>query len=88
MLKKLSMTRKTLKDLLDAAGYSYRGLAKEIDTSHGMLIAYGNGSRVPRLDTSIAIAEKLNVSLKTFAASLGQDVSRIPDDCDRLEDNN
>jgi transcriptional regulator with XRE-family HTH domain len=82
------MTTKTLKTLLEEAGYTYRGLAKEVHTSHGMLIAYGNGSRVPRLDTSICIAAKLKVSLKTFAASLGQDVSLLPDDGKEANDNN
>ena len=82
------MTKKTLESLVSDAGYSYRGLAKELETSHGMLIAYGKGEKVPRLDTAIAIAAKLGVSLKTLAASIGQDISEIPDDCDRTDETN
>jgi transcriptional regulator with XRE-family HTH domain len=82
MLKKLSMTEKNLKDLLDEAGYSYRGLARELEIGHNVLISYGKGATIPRLDSAIALASKLNVSLKTLSAALGQDVSRIPDDCD------
>jgi transcriptional regulator with XRE-family HTH domain len=80
MLKKLSMTRKTLKDLLHDAGYTYRGLAKELGIGHNVLIAYGKGHTVPRLDSAISLALKLKVSLKTLAESIGQDTTGIPND--------
>jgi transcriptional regulator with XRE-family HTH domain len=82
------MTEKNLKDLLDEAGYSHRGLAKELGIGHGVLLSYGKGETIPRLDSAIALAAKLNVSLKTLSAALGQDVSKIPDDGDRVSEGN
>lgn len=84
MPKYLGMTNKTLKDLVKDAGYTYRVLAKEIQTTPDAIVAWGNGSRVPRFDNAIAIAAKLGVSLKTLGLALGHDVSGVPNDC--LED--
>lgn len=84
----MGMTNKTLKQYIKDAGYSYRSLAEDIETTPDAIVAWGNGSRVPRFDKAIALASKLGISLKQLGSALGHDVSAIPDDCDRHEDNN
>jgi DNA-binding XRE family transcriptional regulator len=88
MSKYLGMTKKTLKDLVKEAGYTYRGLAEEIDTTPDAIVAWGNRSRVPRFDNAIALAAKLGVSLKTLGLALGHDVSCVPDDCENATEGN
>lgn len=78
--RNLGMSEKTLKELIAEAGYTYRDLAEKLGTGHDAIVAWGKGTRVPRLDNAIALAAELGVSLKTLSAALGQDVSRLPDD--------
>ena len=70
----------TLKSLIESAGYTQTSLAKELNLSTSIIGYYVAGSKKPRIDRFLEICERLKVSPKTLARSMGMDVSRIPND--------
>lgn len=70
----------TLKSLIESAGYTQTSLAKELKLSTSIIGYYVAGEKKPRIDRFLEICERLNVSPKTLAKSMGMDVSKIPDD--------
>ncbi len=84
MKKSKSTTKEgtpTLKSLIESAGYTQISLAKELNLSASIIGYYVAGEKKPRVDRFLEICERLNVSPKTLAKSMGMDVSRVPDDC-------
>jgi transcriptional regulator with XRE-family HTH domain len=75
--------RKQLKDLIKEAGLTYRELALKMGTSHTMISAWNKGTYDPTLPFMVKLSKELRVSLKVLAASLGEDVTGIPDDCNK-----
>lgn len=75
--------QKKLKDLIKEAGLTYRELAAKLGTSHTLISAWNKGTYDPTMPYMVKLSRELRVSLKTLAASLGEDVTGIPDDCDR-----
>lgn len=78
--------KKTLKDLIKDARTTYRELAAKIDTSPAMIVAWHQGKVKPSLPFIVKLSKELHVSLKVLAASLGEDVTGIPDDCEGGEE--
>jgi transcriptional regulator with XRE-family HTH domain len=72
---------KTLKDLIKAANLTYRELAKNLGTSPDQIVAWNQFKVKPTLPYVVKLAKQLNVSFKTLAEALGEDVEGIPDDC-------
>ena len=70
----------TLKGLIEAAGYTQKGFAKDLNLSLSAVTFYIAGEKLPRIDRFLEMARKLNVSPKTLAKSMKLDVSGIPDD--------
>jgi transcriptional regulator with XRE-family HTH domain len=86
--RNLDMNReKTLKDLIKAAKLTYRELAVKINTSPDMIVAWNKGEVKPTLPFILKLSRELQVSFKTLAEALGEDVSGIPNDPGG-EDNN
>lgn len=71
---------KTLKTLIDDAGTNQRALSKRIGLSERTLNDWVAHKKIPRLDNALTLARALGVSVKTLSASLGLDISGIPDD--------
>ncbi len=70
----------TLKSLIESAGYTQTSLAKALNLSTSIIGYYVAGEKKPRVDRFLEICERLNVSPKTLAKSMGMDVSKIPND--------
>jgi transcriptional regulator with XRE-family HTH domain len=86
-LKLLSVTTRTLKELIKEANLTYRSLAAKMGTSHDQIAAWNKGHSYPSLPYLVSLSRNLNVPLKVLISSLGVDVSDLPDDA-RGEDNN
>ena len=82
------MTIKTLKQLIEDSHLTYRELAARVGTRHDMIVRWTKPNADLKVSNYIKLAKALNVSLKTLAASIGQDISEIPDDCDRTDETN
>jgi transcriptional regulator with XRE-family HTH domain len=80
MKKEISTKEDTLKGLIEAAGYTQKEFAKELNLSLSAITFYIAGEKLPRIDRFLEMAKKLNVSPKTLAKSMKLDVSDIPDD--------
>ena len=70
----------TLKSLIESAGYTQTSLAKEMKMSTSIIGYYVAGEKKPRVDRFLEMCERLGVSPKTLARSMGMDVSKVPDD--------
>lgn len=79
-LKILSVTIKTLKELIKEANLSYRSLATKLGTTHDQIVAWNKGDSYPSLPYLVSLSRNLNVPLKVLIGSLGMDVSDLPDD--------
>jgi transcriptional regulator with XRE-family HTH domain len=82
------MTTKTLKQLIEESHLTYRELAARVGTTHDMIVRWCKPDADLKVSNYIKLAKVLNVSLKTLAASIGQEIEGIPDDCDRSADEN
>ena len=70
----------TLKSLIETAGYTQKTFAQAMGLSLSTVTYYIAGEKLPRVDRFLIMAEKLNVSPKTLASSMGLNVGKIPDD--------
>lgn len=52
-----------LKDLLDKRGMTQRALAEKLNTTEVSVSRYVSGNRTPNIETTVEIADILNVSL-------------------------
>jgi plasmid maintenance system antidote protein VapI len=77
---------KTLKQIITDSGLTHQQLADILGVKQPRISAILNGTDL-KISTSVRLSEALNVSLKTLAASIGQDVSRVPDDYGGDENN-
>ncbi len=73
--------RKTLKQIVFDSGLTQLQLAEILGVAPPRVSKILQPGQDLRMSTSIKLAKALNVSLKTLAASIGQDVSDLPDDC-------
>ncbi|MGL5876397.1 MAG: helix-turn-helix domain-containing protein [Xenococcaceae cyanobacterium] len=80
MSSNISTKEDTLKTLIEGAGYTQKGFAKELGLSLSTVTFYIAGEKLPRIDRFMEMARKLKVSPKTLARSIGVDISGIPDD--------
>jgi transcriptional regulator with XRE-family HTH domain len=76
----LSVTIRTLKELIKEANLTYRSLAAKMGTSPDQIVAWNKGDSYPSLPYLVSLSRNLNVPLKTLIGSLGVDVSDLPDD--------
>ena len=76
----MSVTSKTLKDLIKEANLTYRSLAAKMGTTHDQIAAWNKGHSYPSLPYLVSLSRNLNVPLKVLIGSLGVDVSDLPDD--------
>jgi plasmid maintenance system antidote protein VapI len=72
---------KTLKQIIVESGLTHRQLADILGVKSPRISELMRPGQDLRMSTSIKLAKALNVSLKTLAASIGQDIDGIPDDC-------
>ena len=72
---------KTLKQIIVESGLTHQQLANILGVKSPRISELMRPGQDLRMSTSIKLAKALNVSLKTLAASIGQDVNGIPDDC-------
>ena len=79
---------KTLKQIIIDSGLTHKQLADILGVKSPRISELMRPGQDLRMSTSIKLAKALNVSLKTLAASIGQDISEIPDDCDRTDETN
>jgi transcriptional regulator with XRE-family HTH domain len=80
MSAEISTKEDTLKSLIEEAGFTQKGFAKELGLSLSTVTFYIAGEKLPRIDRFIEMAKKLNVSPKKLANSMGLDTSGVPDD--------
>jgi plasmid maintenance system antidote protein VapI len=71
---------KTLKEIIAESGLTHQQIADLLGVKQPRISAILNGSDL-KVSTAVRLSAILHVSLKTLAASIGQDVSAIPDDC-------
>jgi transcriptional regulator with XRE-family HTH domain len=79
---------KTLKQIIQQSGMTHQQLADLLGVKAPRISELMKPGQDLRLSTSIKLAKALNVSLKTLAQAIGQDVSDIPDDCTIDTDSN
>jgi plasmid maintenance system antidote protein VapI len=72
---------KTLKQIIVESGLTHQQLADILGVKSPRISELMRPGQDLRMSTSIKLAKALNVSLKTLAASIGQDIDGIPDDC-------
>jgi transcriptional regulator with XRE-family HTH domain len=70
---------KTLKQIVIESGLTHQQIADRLGVKQPRISAILNGSDL-KVSTAIKLSAVFNISLKTLAASLGQDVSSVPDD--------
>lgn len=70
---------KTLKQIVIESGLTHQQIADRLGVKQPRISAILNGSDL-KVSTAIKLSAVFNISLKTLAASLGQDVSGVPDD--------
>lgn len=80
MKEKSSTKEDTLKSLIEAAGYTQKEFAKELNLNLSTITFYIAGEKLPRVDRFLEMSRKLKVSPKTLAKSMKLDISDIPDD--------
>jgi transcriptional regulator with XRE-family HTH domain len=78
--RNLGMSVKTLKELIERSELTPTQLADRVGTTRKVIYSWCRPGAEMKVSNYIKLAEVLGVSLKTLASSLGQDVSRIPDD--------
>ena len=78
------MSVKNLKELIEQAHLTPTELAAKVGTTRKVIYSWCKPNADMKLSNYIKLAEVLGVSLKTLAASIGQDVSRVSND---IEDN-
>jgi plasmid maintenance system antidote protein VapI len=71
---------KTLKQIIAESGLTHQQLADLIGVKQPRISEMIKPGQDLRMSTSVKLAKALNVSLKTLAASIGQDVADLPDD--------
>jgi plasmid maintenance system antidote protein VapI len=71
---------KTLKQIVEESGLTHQQLADILGVKQPRISVMLKPGQDLRMSTSIKLAKALNVSLKTLAASIGQDVDGIPND--------
>jgi plasmid maintenance system antidote protein VapI len=71
---------KTLKQIVEQSGLTHQQLADLLGVKQPRISEMIRPGQDLRMSTSVKLAKALNVSLKTLAASIGQDVSGLPDD--------
>ncbi len=74
---------KTLKQIIVESGLTHQQLADILGVKSPRISELMRPGQDLRMSTSIKLAKALNVSLKTLAASIGQDIEGIPDDCNK-----
>lgn len=70
----------TLRTLREAVSITQEELAASLGTSKQLVSLWERRVKIPRLDNAVALARRLNVSMKDLCLALGIDVSNIPDD--------
>jgi plasmid maintenance system antidote protein VapI len=70
---------KTLKQIVAESGLTHQQIADRLGVKQPRVSAILNGTDL-KVSTAIKLSTVFNISLKTLAASLGQDVSSVPDD--------
>lgn len=70
---------KTLKQIVIESGLTHQQIADRLGVKQPRVSAILNGSDL-KVSTAVKLSAVFNISLKTLAASLGQDVSSVPDD--------
>lgn len=70
---------KTLKQIVIESGLTHQQIADRLGVKQPRVSAILNGSDL-KVSTAVKLSAVFNISLKTLAASLGQDVSNVPDD--------
>ena len=78
------MSVESLKELIDRANLTPTELAAKVGTTRKVIYSWCKPDADMKVSNYIKLAEVLGVSLKTLAASIGQDVSRVSND---IEDN-
>ncbi len=76
----LGMSVKILKELIDQANLTPTELAAKVGTTRKVIYSWCKPDADMKVSNYIRLAEVLGVSLKTLAASIGRDVSRVPND--------
>lgn len=71
---------KTLKQIVIDSGLTQQQLADILGVAPPRISVMLKPGQDLRMSTSIKLAKALNVSLKTLAASIGQDIDGIPGD--------
>jgi transcriptional regulator with XRE-family HTH domain len=76
----LGMSAESLKELIDRANLTPTELAAKVGTTRKVIYSWCKPDADMKVSNYIRLAEVLGVSLKTLAASIGRDVSRVPND--------
>jgi transcriptional regulator with XRE-family HTH domain len=76
----LGMSVESLKELIDRANLTPTELAAKVGTTRKVIYSWCKPDADMKVSNYIRLAEVLGVSLKTLAASIGRDVSRVPND--------
>jgi plasmid maintenance system antidote protein VapI len=71
---------KTLKQIVEQSGLTHQQLADLLGVKQPRISVMLRPGQDLRMSTSVKLAKALNVSLKTLAASIGQDTTGLPDD--------
>ena len=74
------MSVKNLKELIEQARLTPTELAAKVGTTRKVIYSWCKPDADMKVSNYIKLAEVLGVSLKTLAASIGQDVSRVSND--------
>jgi transcriptional regulator with XRE-family HTH domain len=72
---------KTLKQIVFESGLNRQQIADILGVSPPRVSEIMRPGQDLRISTVVKLSKALNVSLKTLAASIGQDVADLPDDC-------
>jgi transcriptional regulator with XRE-family HTH domain len=72
---------KTLKEIVFESGLNRQQIADILGVSPPRVSEIMRPGQDLRISTVIKLSKALNVSLKTLAAAIGQEVDGIPDDC-------
>jgi transcriptional regulator with XRE-family HTH domain len=78
---------KTLKQIVFESGLNRQQIADILGVSPPRVSEIMRPGQDLRLSTVIKLSKALNVSLKTLAASIGQDTTGIPDDAGGEQNN-
>ena len=75
------MAENTLKELIERSTLTPTELAEKLGITRKVIYSWCKPDAELKVSNYIKLARVLGVSLKTLAASIGQDVHGIPDDC-------